>query len=72
MGSREPHYIETTITISGEFRPFQVILSNHMFFSMKMEEYMESEFPGIFRVELIPKIIVLGSLGTHFRHMRFK
>ena len=33
---------------------------------------MESEHSGIFRVELVTKNVVLGSLGTHFMHMRVK
>ena len=34
-----------------------------------MEECMESELSGIFRVKLVAKNIVLGSPGTHFMHM---
>ena len=41
-----------------------------MFSSIKMEEYMESEPSGIFKVKLVAKNIVLGSPGTHFMHMR--
>ena len=37
--------------------------------SMKMEEYMESEFSGIFRLKLVAKNIVLGSPMTHFIHI---
>ena len=37
-----------------------------------MEEYMESELSGIFRVKLITKNIVSGSPGTQFMHMRVK
>ena len=37
-----------------------------------MEEFMESEHYGIFRVELVTKNVVIGSLGTHFMHMRVK
>ena len=37
-----------------------------------MEEYMESELSGIFRVKLVTKNIVRGSLGTQFMHMRVK
>ena len=33
---------------------------------------MESELSGIFRVKLITKNIVRGSLGTQFMHMRVK
>ena len=43
-----------------------------MFSSIKMEEYMESEHSGIFRVKLVTKNIVRGSLGTQFMHMRVK
>ena len=47
-----------------EFGPLQVkimILWYHTFFSMRMEEYMESELSGNFWGKLIPKIIVPGS-----------
>ena len=37
---------------------------------MKAEEYMKSELPGILRVKLTAKIIVLRSLGPHFMHIR--
>ena len=37
-----------------------------------MEEYMESELSGIFRVKLVTKNIERGSLGTQFMHMRVK
>ena len=37
-----------------------------------MEEYMESELSGIFRVKLVTKKIVRGSPGTQFMHMRVK
>ena len=40
--------------------------------SIKMEEYMESELSGIFRVKLVTKNIVCGSPGTQFMHMRVK
>ena len=43
-----------------------------MFSGIKMEEFMESEHSGIFRVELVTKNVVLGSSGTHFTHMRVK
>ena len=36
-----------------------------------MEEYMESELSAIFRVKLVTKIIVRGSPGTRFMHMKF-
>ena len=35
-----------------------------------MEEYMESELSGIFRVKLVTKNIVRGSPETQFMHMR--
>ena len=35
-----------------------------------MEEYMESELSGIFRVKLVTKNIVRGSPGNQFMHMR--
>ena len=35
-----------------------------MFYSMKIEEYMESELSSIFRVKVITTNIVLGSPGT--------
>ena len=37
---------------------------------MKMEEYKVSELPGIFRIKLVAKNIVLGYLSTHDMHMR--
>ena len=37
-----------------------------------MDEYMESELSGIFRVKLVTKYIVRGSPGTQFMHMRVK
>ena len=43
-----------------------------MFSSIKMEEYMESELSGIFRVKLVTKNIARGSPGTQFMHMRVK
>ena len=43
-----------------------------MFSGIKMEEFMESEHSGIFRVELLTKNVVLGLCGTHFMHMRVK
>ena len=35
-----------------------------------MEEYMETELSGIFRVKLVTKNIECGSPGTQFMHMR--
>ena len=43
-----------------------------MFCSIKLEEYVESELSGIFWIKVVTKKIVLGSLGTHFMHMRVK
>ena len=37
-----------------------------------MEEYMESELSGIFRVKLVTKNIERGSPGTQFMHTRVK
>ena len=37
-----------------------------------MEDYMESEFTGIFQVKLVAKNIMFGSRETHFMHMRVK
>ena len=37
-----------------------------------MEEYMESELSGVFRVKLVTKNIVRGSRRTQFMHMRVK
>ena len=38
-----------------------------MFPSMKKEEYMVSEFSGIFQVKVVTKNIVFGSLGTQHK-----
>ena len=43
-----------------------------MFSGMKIEEFMESKYSGIFRVELVTKNMVLGSLGPIYLHMRVK
>ena len=40
-----------------------------MFSGIKMEEFMESDHSGIFRIELVTKNVVLGLLGTHFMYM---
>ena len=58
-------------TISCEFGSVQ-IKSLYMFCSIKLEEYVESELSGIFWIKVVTKKIVLGSLGTHFMHMRVK
>ena len=41
-----------------------------MFSGIKMEELIESEHSGIFRVKLVTKNVVLDSSGTHFMYMR--
>ena len=41
-----------------------------MFSGIKKDELMESEHSGIFQVELVTKIVVLGSSRTYFMHMR--
>lgn len=43
-----------------------------MFSTMEIEEDIESELSGIFRVKLVAKNIVLGPPGTHFMHMKVK
>ena len=43
-----------------------------MFSGIKLEELMESEHSGIFRVELVTKNVVFGASGTHFMHMKRK
>ena len=43
-----------------------------MFSSIKMEEYMESEYSCFSWVKMDAKNIVLRSTGTHFMHMRVK
>ena len=40
-----------------------------MFSGITMEEFVESEHSGIFRVELVTKSVVLASSGTRFMHM---
>ena len=47
--------IGTKFTISCEFSPPQVKIWNHMFSSMKMEEYVESEHSGNFRGKVVAK-----------------
>ena len=37
-----------------------------------MEEFMESQHSGIFRVELVTKYVVLGSSQIHFMHISVK
>ena len=72
VGPLGPELNWNKFTISCEFGTLQVKWWHHMFSSTKMEEYMESEFSGIFWVKLIAKDIVLGSSGTHFMHRRVK
>ena len=43
-----------------------------MFSNIKINEYMEFELSGVFWVNVVTKNIVLGSLGTHFMHLRVK
>ena len=69
VGPRGPKLNWNKFTISCEFGTLQVKWWYHMFFSIKMEEYIESELSGIFWVKLIAKNIVLGSSRTHFMHM---
>ena len=45
----------TKFTISCELGLYNVKLQYHMFSSMKVEEYMESELSGIFRVKLFAR-----------------
>ena len=52
----------TKFIIPCEFSPLQVKL--HHVSNMKMEEYMEFELSGIFRVKLVAKNVVLGSPVT--------
>ena len=40
-----------------------------MFSSMTMEEDMESELSGIFRIKLVAKYIVVGSQGNQHGHV---
>ena len=72
VGVQGPELNWNKFTISCEFGTLQVKWWYHMFSSIEMEKYMESELSGIFRVKLIAKNIVLGSSGTHFTHMRVK
>ena len=39
---------------------------------MKIEEYIESELFGIFRVKLVAEYIKLGYTGTRFMYMNVK
>ena len=39
-------------------------MMNHIFLSKKKEKYVESELSGIFRVKVLTKNMVFGSLGT--------
>ena len=69
-GPWRPELNWNKFTISDEFGPLQVKWWYHMFSSIKIEEYMESEPSAIFWVKLVAKNIVLGPPGTHFMHMR--
>ena len=64
--------IGTKFTVSCEFGLHKLKLQHHVFSSMKIEEYMESEVSGIFWVKMVAKNIVLVSLKTHFSYMRVK
>ena len=77
IGPREPklnskfnNSTRTKFKISYEFSILQVKWWYHLFSGIKMEEFMESEHSGFFRVELVTKNVVPGSSGTHFMHMR--
>ena len=51
-------------TISCEFGPLQVKWWYHMFSNVNKKEYMQSELSDIFRVKVVAKNILLGSLAT--------
>ena len=72
VGPQRPELNWNKFTISCEFGTLEVKWWHHMFSSIEMEEYLESELSGIFRVKLVAKNIVLGSSGTHFTHMKVK
>ena len=55
-----------------QFGLIQVKWWYHMFYSSKIEQYMEPELSDIFWVKMVAKNIKLGSLGTNFTHMRVK
>ena len=65
-GPRGPT-IRTKFIISCKFDPLQVKRWYHMFSNMKLKECMESEFLGVFRVKVVTKNILLGSLGTQLQ-----
>ena len=54
--------IGTKFTISFEFSLHKVKLQYHIFSSMKIEEYTESELSGIFLVKLVAKNLTELSL----------
>ena len=56
--------IGAKLTISFEFSTLQVKWWYHIFSSMIKEKYVESELSGIFRVKVLTKNVVFGSLGT--------
>ena len=70
VGPHGPKLNWNKFIISCKYNPLQVKWWYHMFSSIKMEEYMESELFGFFWVKMVAKNIVLGSPGTHFMHMR--
>ena len=69
-GPSVPDLYWNKFIISYEFGPLQVKWWHQMFFSVKMEQYMEPELSGLFWVKMVARYIVVGSLGTHFMHMR--
>ena len=52
------------LKIPCEFDPRQLNWWCHMFSRGKIEEYMEYELSNIFKVKVVAKNIVLGSVGT--------
>ena len=64
--------IGTKFTVSFEFGLHRLKSQHHVFSSMKIEEYMESEVSGIFWVKIFAKNVVLWFLGIHFSYMRVK
>ena len=57
--------------MSWEIHPLHVKLWYHLFSSTKMEKYIESEHPDIFRSKLV-KNIALVSMGIHFMQIMVK
>ena len=60
----EPNSQEILNLFSREFGLLQVKWLCPMFSNMKKKEYMESELSDIFRVKVVAKNILLGSLVT--------